>query len=111
MVTSLCIYRVKPGSEAAFRGLLAKHWPTLRRVGLAADVPSTIYEGNEGEGKPAPVFFEVLSWKDTEGPDMAHELPDVMAVWEPMGKLCEARNGRPPMEFPRVERIEVPFER
>ena len=109
MVTSLCIYRVKPGSELAFRGLLAKHWPTLRRVGLAADVPSTIYQGSEGE--KAPVFFEVLNWKDAEGPNMAHELPDVMAVWEPMGKLCEARAGHPAMEFPQVERIEVPFER
>ena len=49
MVTSLCIYRVKPGSEGAFKKLLAKHWPTLKRVGLAADVPSTIYLGAEGD--------------------------------------------------------------
>ena len=47
MFTSLCIYRVKLGSEAAFRKLLAKHWPTLRRVGLAADVPSVVYQGLE----------------------------------------------------------------
>jgi hypothetical protein len=109
MVTSLCIYRVKPGSEAAFRALLAKHWPTLRRVGLAPDVPSTIYEGSEGEG--APLFVELLHWIEEEGPNTAHEIPDVMAVWEPMGKLCESREGRPPMEFPRVERIEIRFER
>ncbi len=109
MVTSLCIYRVKPGSEAAFRKLLAKHWPTLKRVGLAADVPSTIYLGSEGDNQP--IFVELLSWRDEHGAERAHELPDVMAVWEPMGKLCEARAGRPPMEFPLVEPIEVPFER
>lgn len=109
MVTSLCIYRVKAGSEPAFRGLLAKHWPTLRRVGLAADSPSTIYQGVEGEAQP--IFFELLHWKDAEGADKAHEIPDVMAVWEPMGLLCEGREGRPAMEFPRVERIEVRFER
>lgn len=108
MVTSLCIYRVKPGSEASFRALLARHWPTLRRVGLAADVASKVYEGTEGENQP--VFFELLHWRDAEGPDRAHELPDVMAVWEPMGRLCETRAGRPAMEFPRVERIEIPFE-
>ena len=34
-----------------------------------------------------------------------------MAVWEPMGKLCEPRAGRPPMEFPLVEPIEIRFER
>jgi hypothetical protein len=109
MITSLCIYRVRKGSEKAFRVLLAKHWPTLRRVGLGADVPSVVYEGTEDDG--GPVFFEVLHWKDAAGPDRAHEIPDVMAVWEPMGKLCEARKGRPAMEFPRVSRLEVAFER
>jgi len=109
MVTSLCIYRVKTGSESAFKKLLAKHWPTLLKVGLAADVPSTIYQGSEGEKRP--IFVELLNWKDATGAHRAHELPEVMAVWEPMGKLCEARDGRPAMEFPIVEPIEVPFER
>jgi hypothetical protein len=109
MITSMCIYRVKRGSEAAFRGLLAKHWPTLKRVGLGGETASTIYEGTEADG--APLFIELLHWKDAEGPNRAHELPAVMAVWEPMGKLCESRGGRPAMEFPVVERIEVAFER
>jgi hypothetical protein len=109
MVTSLCIYRVKKGSEKAFRGLLAKHWPTLRRVGLGGDAPSTVFQGTDDDGQP--VFVELLNWKDDDGPGRAHEIPDVMAVWEPMGKLCETRKGRPAMEFPRVERIEIPFER
>jgi hypothetical protein len=108
MVTSLCIYRVKSGSEQAFRKLLAKHWPALRRVGLAADRPSTVYAGSEGEN--APIFVELLHWIDATGADKAHELPDVMAVWEPMGQLCEKRGGRPAMEFPRVEPIEIHFE-
>jgi len=109
MLTALCIYRVKAGSETAFRALLAKHWPTLRRLGLAADEPSIIYQGKEREG--APFFVELLTWKDAEAPNHAHEIPDVMAVWEPMGSLCEARDGKPPMEFPHVERIQIPFER
>lgn len=108
MVTSLCIYRVKSGSEAAFEALLAKHWPTLRRVGLAADVPSTIYRGAEDDG--APIFVELLNWKDATGADTAHEIPDVLAVWEPMGALCESRGDRPSMEFPRVEPLEIRFE-
>jgi hypothetical protein len=109
MVTSLCIYRVKSGAEAKFKKLLAKHWPTLKRVGLAADVPSTFYQGTEGDKQP--VFVELLNWKDRHGAERAHEIPDVMAVWEPMGKLCESRDGRPAMEFPVVEPIEVRFER
>jgi hypothetical protein len=108
MVTSLCFYRVKPGSEPAFKKLLAKHWPTLRRVGLAADIPSRIYQGSEGDKQP--IFVELLNWKDRHGAGRAHEIPAVMAVWEPMGKLCEARDGRPAMEFPVVKPIEVRFE-
>lgn len=109
MVTSLCIYRVKPGSEAAFEKLLTKHWPTLQRVGLAADTPSTCYRGSEGEKQP--IFVELLNWQDEHGAERAHELPEVMAVWEPMGKLCEARGGRPAMEFPLVEPLKIRFER
>jgi hypothetical protein len=109
MVTSLCIYRVRPGSESAFKSLLATHWPPVRGVGLAADKPSTFYQGSEGERQP--IFVELLNWKDEHGAEHAHELPEVMAVWEPMGKLCEERGGRPSMEFPRVEPIEVPCER
>ena len=108
MVTAMCIYRVRAGSEAAFRELLAKHWPTLRRIGLAGDEPSVIYQGAEKPG--VPFFVELLTWKDGEGPNIAHEFPEVMSIWEPMGKLCEARDGRPPMEFPHVERIQVTFE-
>ena len=109
MITSLCIYRVRAGSERAFRKLLAKHWPTLRRVGLGANTPSTVFQGTDDDG--GPIFVELLHWNDDEGPKRAHEIPDVMAVWEPMGKLCEARKGRPAMEFPRVEQIEIPFGR
>ena len=108
MVTSLCIYRVKAGSEEAFQKLLARHWPTLRRVGLATDTPSTIYRGSEGEHEP--IFVELLHWKDADGADSAHEVPDVMAVWEPMGQLCESRGARPAMEFPRVAPVPIAFE-
>lgn len=108
MVTALCLYRVKAGSEADFRALLAKHWPTLRRVGLAADEPSVIYEGLEKSGEP--LFAELLQWKDPDSSRHAHEIPEVMAVWEPMGMLCEARGGKPSMEFPHVRRIEIDFQ-
>jgi hypothetical protein len=109
MITSLCTYRVKSGSEDAFRTLLARHWPTLHRLGLAADTPSTIYQGTESDGRP--LFVEVLTWKEDDGPDTAHEIPDVMAVWEPMGALCEDREGRPAMDFPHVREIEIQFDR
>ena len=30
-----------------------------------------------------------------------------MAIWEPMGGLCEARGGKPAMSFPHVQRAEI----
>ena len=32
-----------------------------------------------------------------------------MAVWERMAPLCEERLGRPGMEFPHVQPVDVPF--
>lgn len=112
-LTNLCIYRVQPGKEAAFEELLKVHWPTMNKLGLASDVPSIIYKGTEhldrtGERPPVPIYFEVFSWNSAEGPMKAHESPEVMAVWGPMGELCEGRGeGRPAMDFPGVEEIKL----
>ena len=38
---------------------------------------------------------------------VAHEHPEVMAIWEPMDKLTEQRDGRPNMEFPHVQPLSV----
>ena len=51
--------------------------------------------------------MELLEWCDDGAPDRAHELPEVMAVWEPMGALCESRKGAPAMEFPSVETLQL----
>jgi len=32
--TVICTYRVQIGKEEAFMKLLARHWPTLNRLGL-----------------------------------------------------------------------------
>ena len=109
MVTSLCIYRVKTGSESAFKKLLgqalahaAEGRPSRGRP--VDDLPRV-------GGREAAHLRRAAQLEGRNGAHRAHELPDVMAVWEPMGKLCEARDGRPAMEFPIVEPIEVPFER
>ena len=103
---NICQYHVKPGHEAEMEALLAKHWPTLREAGLASEVPPTIYRGLPS-GKPddqhgaAGVYIEIFSWSSPEGPRVAHEMPAVMAVWEPMGAICSH------MDFPSFERLEL----
>ncbi len=41
--------------------------------------------------------------------EAAHQSPEVMAVWEAMGKHMEERLGRPAMEFPHVEPVHLKF--
>ena len=93
----MCRYRVKKGREDEFLGLLRRHWPVLRDVGLAEDKPSAVFKGTEESGRT--FFVEILTWKDSQMAGRAHELPAVMAIWEPMGMCCEA------MEFPYVEEL------
>jgi hypothetical protein len=62
--------------------------------------------GKRGSHDVGPdVIVEIFTWKDARGPEIAHHTPEVMAVWEPMGALCER------MEFPAFEALHVDFER
>ena len=102
-VTCMCTYQLKEGAEDDFSKLLETHWPTLHNLELVTDDEPLIYKGKNSDGS---VFFtEIFTWQDEAGPSSAHELAEVMAVWEPMGKLCEDRNGKPAMDFPTVERV------
>lgn len=85
----LCLYRLKPENEAAFRALLAKHWDTLAANGLVTEDRARIEKSthsNQHEG--LITFVERFSWKDKQAVGVAHESPAVMQVWEPMGALC-----------------------
>src|SRR5262245_38110221 len=104
--TALCTYRVKQNQEQEFLSLLRNHCPTLHQVGLVTDEPSLMFPGNAECGKS--FFVEILHWKSKDGPQLAEQMPEVLAIWEKMGKLVEPRMGRPPMEFPFVEQIARP---
>jgi hypothetical protein len=96
-VRVLCIYRVSVGKEDAFRKLLEQHWPTLDGVGLVSPVPPVWYRGKAKDGRP--LFIEIFEWKDDKASGVAHETPEVMAVWEPMGALVDD------MEFIDIESL------
>ena len=104
-VFAICSYRVARGSEGDFEKLLARHWPTLRELSLATETRPQHFRGHERDGKP--IFFEIFEWVDGDAHELAGQHPDVMAIWERMDKLCEARDGRPNMEFPHVTELEV----
>ena len=97
-VTVVCTYRVRPGMEPEFERLLDRHLPTLARLGLVTDAPTHTLRriGDDVE----PVYVEVFEWISEDAARRASEVPEVIAVWEPMAALCEERDGRPAMEFP-----------
>src|SRR5690242_14620203 len=99
-VMNMCVYKVKVGKEAEFEALLAKHYPTLKSLDLATSDPPVMYKGHDKRGTNV-VYFELFSWKDEKGPQRAHEIPELMKLWEPMGALCDD------MSFPVVERLEL----
>src|SRR5687768_4644707 len=86
-VDVLCIYRVKAGREPEFKELLAKHGPALRKAGLSPDGAPKIWQSKSRDGKT--VFIELMQWKDESSSHAAHQMPEVMAVWEPMGNLAD----------------------
>jgi hypothetical protein len=93
----VCTYRVKAGREREFIALLKRHWPTLRKLGLAHDEPRMALQGRDSD--KTSCFVEVFAWKD-RGFELAHQHPEVLALWEPMEQMCEARGGHPATEFP-----------
>lgn len=101
---------MKPGAREQFIELLRRHWPTLRDAGLATDTPAPHFEAEVGGGRhngTGTTFVEIFSWTSGQSADLAHRMPEVMAVWEPMGALVEVRDGHPGMEFPNFRHLDL----
>lgn len=102
--TVIATYRVPPAHEQAFVELLRRHHPTLVRRGLATPTAAQVYRGDE-DGRP--VFVEIFTWRDAAAVEAAHHDPEVMPLWEAMGRMVEERGGRPGFEFPHVRRLQL----
>lgn len=91
-VHRLVIYRPKAGHADALLTILRKHDAVLRGAGLITDEPMRLYRATDlrrGGAEPAPYFIEIFYWKDESSSDVAHQTPEVMAVWETMGPHLE----------------------
>jgi hypothetical protein len=86
-VTYLCRYTPKKGKEKAFLALINKHYPAVKKAGLATAQKPIAWRGKDKKGKT--FFMEIFQWKSVKALSSAHNLPDVMKVWEPMGSLSE----------------------
>ena len=87
-VTNIVTYVPKAGKEAELLALVKKHEPALRKVGLVTSEPFKVWKAhNIRSGEHSIV--EQFEWKDGKASDIAHQTPEVMAVWEPMGPVLE----------------------
>ena len=87
-VTRLVVYRPKPGQQSQLEAILKRHGPVLRATGLLAPEAVHLYRAQDlrREGPPAePYFVELFHWRDAEAAEVAHQVPEVMAVWETIG--------------------------
>lgn len=105
LLTAVATYRVRADRLEDFFEVLRRHHPALLELGLATDEPPIVYRGKEQDG--GPIVFEIFTWANERAPQIAHETPQVLQLWEPMGDMCEERGGRPRFEFPHVERVEL----
>ena len=81
-------YRPKKGKEEELFAMVKKHWPALKKTGLVTADPATVYRASDKRSGTS-YFIEIFSWRDGEASDIAHQTPEVMAVWEPMGPIME----------------------
>jgi hypothetical protein len=87
-VSNMVTYVAKPGKEAELLALIKKHEPALRAVGLVTAEPFRLLKALDIR-KNRTSFVEFFQWKDGKSSDLAHQTPEVMAVWEPMGPVLE----------------------
>jgi hypothetical protein len=76
-------YRPLPGMDVALSALVATHVPTLRVLGLATSRPTLAMKAADG------AIVEVFEWASEAAIAAAHSHPDVLAMWERFGKVCE----------------------
>jgi hypothetical protein len=87
-VSNLVTYVPKEGKEAELLALVKKHEAALRQVGLVTSEPFKVWKAFDIR-KQRAAFVESFQWKDGRASDAAHQTPEVMAVWEPMGPVLE----------------------
>ena len=90
-VNRLVIYRPKKGKESDLEAILKKHGPALRSTGLITDEPVRLWRATDlrRDGAAELYFVESFQWRDEKASDVAHQTPEIMAVWETMGAHLE----------------------
>ena len=103
--TVMVTYRAKAGSEEDLARVIAKHWTVARDLKLVGGTTHVTLRGAEDGNKT--YFVDIFTWRDASIPDAAP--PAIQAIWAEMGKLVEARAGRPGIDIVEVTVVGQPI--
>lgn len=101
----ICTYQVKKNCEVEFESLLQRHEPTLRKAELVTDEAFQVFKSINKEGEAT--YTEIFTWVDKKASGEAHDLPEISAIWEPMGRLVEDRKGQPKWNFIHCDKVDL----
>jgi hypothetical protein len=73
------MYRPNRGKDTELRGLIARHVPALRKLGLVTKRDPLLLRASDGS------YIEVFEWISNEAARRAHEHPEIAEIWEQMG--------------------------
>jgi len=99
--TVVATFHVVRGRESDFQNLLTREWEVYKAGNLVVDQPNVVVRGEEADG--STYFVHIFTWANRATPD--HPPASVLAVWQSMEPLVEARNGHRAMEIAQVRLI------
>ncbi len=99
--TVMATFQVKKGMEGRLSQLLDRHFATIQRLGFGTG-PKPVRVLREDPA--GPVLYEIFDWNDGAIPKAAENI-EVKALWGEIDACCEARGGKPGLDFPHVKRL------
>lgn len=82
-VMVIACYKPKPGKDEELLALTKTHLLALRAESLVGEGPSLCGRAKDG------TIVEVFCWKSQDAIDAAHENPQVKAMWDKFGEVCD----------------------
>ena len=99
--TVMATFQVKAGMVDRLSLLLDKHFATITRLGFGSGPKPVRILQDQPTG---PVVYEIFDWVDGAIAKAAENL-EVKALWGEIDACCEARGGKPALDFPHVKRL------
>ena len=76
-------FRPKPGQQQALLALVDRHWQLLQAENLVTERPRYAMQATDG------TVLEIFEWRSAEAVTVAHQHPEVQALWAEFNTVCD----------------------